>query len=191
MKKLLLAALLAVGAISFGAEMVELNTDGNANTVLPISVRGKVVEPTGLSLLITPTVSSSADGRGLDLNFGDIVKGRDSLIPSKAGEFEIEVLNASSQPIAIDGTLTVALDGGTAVGGATGKHHTIEVKNAKQEKLVDLDYVYQGAMSGEKKFKGKVEVMPRTEGAAATGLFTATAVNLNISIEGQTDTSVL
>lgn len=185
MKKLLLASLLAIGGTSFGAEIIEMpQKAGTTETVLPITVRGKVLEPTGLQIVITPTVSSSADGRSLDLNFGDILKGTVNEIPMKAGEFEIKLLN-SGTAVAFAEAPSVELKGEGVVDGKT---HTYEVLDTQGQKMLSLDYKYSGAMSGDKLYKGRVEVTPDVNGNQATGLFTATAVNLGISITNQNAT---
>lgn len=182
MKKLLLAALLIIGATSFGAEVIEMSQKaGTTETVLPIAVRGKVVAPTGMQVVITPTVASSADGRSLDLNFGDILKGTINEVPMKAGEFEIKLLNAG-EAVAFAQPPVVTLQGGTEVDAT---NHTYDVVDTQNQKILSLDYVYNGAMSGDKLYKGRVEVTPDVTGNEATGLFTATAVNLGISITNQ------
>lgn len=183
MKKLLLAALLAVGATSFGAEVIEMGgSAGTTDTVLPITVRGKVVAATGMQVVITPTIAASADGRSLDFNFGDIQKSNINKIPMKAGEFEIQVTN-NGNPVKFAAAPAVKLIGGTTK--VDGKHHTLAVNNANNEELLTLNYEYSGALSGEKLFKGKVEVTPDMTNNAGVGLFSATAVNLEIKVTNQ------
>ncbi|MGL5208357.1 hypothetical protein [Cetobacterium sp.] len=183
MKKLLLASLLSIGATSFGAEVVEMGVSaGTTDTILPITVRGKVVAATGMQIVITPTVASSADGRSLDLNFGDIQQDTVNKIPMKAGEFEIQITH-NGTPVKFAKAPEVKLQGGTEV--ESGTNHTLQVNNTAGNELLTLAYNYSGAMSGAKLFKGRVEVTPDMQNNNGVGLFSATGVNLGIKVTNQ------
>lgn len=182
MKKLLLAALLAVGATSFGAEVIEMGgANGTTDTTLPITVRGKVVAPTGMQIVITPTVSASADGRSLDLNFGDIQQTTENKIPMKAGEFEIQVTHRGT-PVKFAKAPVVELQGGEGVGTTLKQYNVL---NQAGEHLVKLNYEFHGNLKGEKLYTGRVEVTPDMRANTGVGLFSATAVNLGIKVTNQ------
>lgn len=76
MKKLFLAAMLVVGATSFGAVVKPVNqAAGNTEALLPLVVTGNVVEPTDLMLEVTPVLNAGPDGKSLTFDFGDMIKG--------------------------------------------------------------------------------------------------------------------
>ena len=77
MKKLFLAAMLVVGATSFGAVVKPVNqAQGTTDALLPLVVTGNVIEPTDLMLEVTPVLNAGPDGKSLALDFGDLIKGK-------------------------------------------------------------------------------------------------------------------
>ena len=76
MKKLFLAAMLVVGATSFGAVVKPVNqAKGTTDALLPLVVTGNVVEPTDLMLEVTPVLNAGPDGKSLAYDFGDMIQG--------------------------------------------------------------------------------------------------------------------
>ncbi|MCI6152123.1 MAG: hypothetical protein MR673_03225 [Fusobacterium perfoetens] len=119
MKKLLLGALLIVGATSFGAVSSELKDTSPGTNVysgsgsLGLVSRGEVVDATGkIMLIITPTVSAGADGTSLAFEHGQILTGNSSEL---TGKFEAKVVTGANNeivPITKD-NLTVQLSVGS------------------------------------------------------------------------------
>lgn len=184
MKKLLLAALLAVGATSFGAEVVNVpSTEGKTTTTLPITVRGKLVAPTDLQLVVTPTVQASADSRGLDFNLGDIILGVNNAKPAIKGEFTVELLNSTLERVPFIAPPTMKLKGGVG----EDSHKTLEIKDAQEQHMLVLDYKLETTSSGNALYKGAVVVDSNTTGndGATVGYFTATDVDVEIEVTNQ------
>ncbi|MCI6152122.1 MAG: hypothetical protein MR673_03220 [Fusobacterium perfoetens] len=105
MKKLLLGALLIVGATSFGAVSSELKGTGSGpdpkkysgSGSLGLVSRGEVVDATGkIMLIITPTVSAGADGTSLAFEHGQILTGNSSEL---TGKFEAKVVTGANNEI--------------------------------------------------------------------------------------------
>ncbi|WP_027129249.1 hypothetical protein [Fusobacterium perfoetens] len=117
MKKLLLGALLIVGATSFGAVSSELKVTDDVSDPkkysgsgsLGLVSRGEVVDATGkIMLIITPTVSAGADGTSLAFEHGQILVGGSSEL---TGKFEAKVVTGANNEIIpiTDKELTVKL----------------------------------------------------------------------------------
>ncbi|WP_027129250.1 hypothetical protein [Fusobacterium perfoetens] len=120
MKKLLLGALLIVGATSFGAVSSELKTTDtgpdpkkySGSGSLGLVSRGEVVSAANkVMLIITPTVSAGADGTSLAFEHGQILVGDSSEL---TGKFEAKVVTgANNEILPITNELAVQLIVGT------------------------------------------------------------------------------
>lgn len=138
MKKLLLGALLVVGATSFGAstQLVE-GTEGNAtkwngSTSLTLTASGNIVDTTKQPTLVVEPVLGGASANSLDFNFGDIVMGQDT---EERASFTAKILvNGKAHKIG-EGVMTAELRGGKAVTPTGGQQD----ENRRTITLMDSD----------------------------------------------------
>lgn len=193
MKKLLVAALLAVGATSFAAVTVPVTT-GNESGVLPIVVKGNVIDATNLTMEITALDNAGPDGRSMTFNFGDLVKGygKEDLV----GTFRVRLLrtktkdqpSTSTNPVqefAFDKEPKYTLIGGTEGTGVDG----IAEVNTTTTNHVPLHY-HLGSVKGVKgvtRNEEKLTVSADATGDAVTvGQFTDSSVKVKITLDSQT-----
>ena len=77
MKKLLLGALLVVGATAFAQPSADLS-QGSGQAVIPVTLRGSVINTTNLTLLLSAENESGLSTEGVELTFNSIVQGKKS-----------------------------------------------------------------------------------------------------------------
>lgn len=115
MKKLLLGALLVVGATSFGATtQLSESTDNkwSGSTSLTLTATGNIVSTVKQPTLVVEPVLGGASANSLDFNFGDIVMGQDT---EERASFTAKILVDGKAHKIGAGVMTAELRGGTAV----------------------------------------------------------------------------
>lgn len=180
MKKLFLAAMLVVGATSFGAVVKPVNqAAGNTEALLPLVVTGNVIEPTDLMLEVTPVLNAGPDGKSLAYDFGDLIKGMSK--QTLNGTFIAKLLTSSGKEsyFANEPIYKIVKSDGT------------EVQDNKQSNTLNgikLDYslAKPKGEAGVKVNRGTVVVSAdATAPEATTGLFTDTGLSVKISVANQ------
>ena len=172
MKKLFLAAMLVVGATSFGAVVKPVNqAQGTTDALLPLVVTGNVIEPTDLMLEVTPVLNAGPDGKSLALDFGDLINGTFiARLLTSAGKESYFANEPTYKIVKADGT---------------------EVSDNKQTNTlngVKIDYslAQPKGEAGVKTNRGTVVVSAdATDVGVTTGLFTDTGLSVKISVPNQ------
>lgn len=182
MKKLFLAAMLVVGATSFGAVVKPVNqAAGNTEALLPLVVTGNVVEPTDLMLEVTPVLNAGPDGKSLAYDFGDMIQGISK--QTLNGTFTARLLTQAkkesffiAEPVY---SIVKASDGTEASGG--------DINDKALGNGVKLTYglAQLKGEAGVKTNRGTVVVSADATDASATGLFTDTGLSVKISVTNQ------
>lgn len=182
MKKLLVAALLAVGATSFAAVTVPVTT-GNESGVLPVVVKGNVVDATKLTMEITALDNAGPDGRSLTFNFGDLVKGagKEDLV----GTFRVRLLKNGASGIdefAFDKAPKYTLLGGT---NGDGRENNAE-EDITTTNLVGLKY-HLGSTKGTAGVTRNEEKLTVSADAtsANVGAFTDSSIKIKVTLDNQ------
>lgn len=182
MKKLFLAAMLVVGATSFGAVVKPVNqAAGNTEALLPLVVTGNVVEPTDLMLEVTPVLNAGPDGKSLAYDFWDMIQGISK--QTLNGTFTARLLTQAkkesffiAEPVY---SIVKASDGTEASGG--------DINDKALGNGVKLTYglAQPKGEAGVKTNRGTVVVSADATDASATGLFTDTGLSVKISVTNQ------
>lgn len=192
MKKLLaVAALLAVGATSFGAVVKEVaQTTGHTSVALPIGVRGNLVVPTELALQVTAVKSAGVNGDRLEFDFGDLVikSGKQTL----EGTFEAKLLNATGDLVKFAAAPVYSLDN-RAQAFVDATAYDSPVKNLNNDatkasvKEVALDYTLNTTkgLVGETVNKGTLVVTADTAASTKAGVFTTAEIDLRVIVKNQ------
>ena len=184
MKKLFLAAMLVVGATSFGAVVKPVNqAKGTTDALLPLVVTGNVVEPTDLMLEVTPVLNAGPDGKSLAYDFGDMIQGITK--QTLNGTFTVRLLTSDKKEsyfaTAPEYSIVKATDGSVATDETTtGKTLANNVK-------LLYGLAQPKGEAGVKTNRGTVVVSAdATAQNVTTGLFTDTGLSVKISIANQT-----
>lgn len=184
MKKLFLAAMLVVGATSFGAVVKPVNqVKGTTEALLPLVVTGNVVEPTDLMLEVTPVLNAGPDGKSLAYDFGDMIQGITK--QTLNGTFTVRLLTSDKKEsyfaTAPEYSIVKATDGSVATDETTtGKTLANNVK-------LLYGLAQPKGEAGVKTNRGTVVVSAdATAQNVTTGLFTDTGLSVKISIANQT-----
>lgn len=188
MKKLLLGALLVVGATSFGAstQLVEGTVD-NANkwsgsTSLTLTATGNIVDTTKQPTLVVEPVLGGTSANSLDFNFGDIVMGQDT---EERASFTAKILvDGKAQIIGAD-VMKAELRGGTAVSGDNDRR-TIELMDSDgkvTDSLGTLTYAMTfesvGAANVATEYRGDIIA---NVNATKAGSFTNTDGSVHVTV---------
>lgn len=182
MKKLFLAAMLVVGATSFGAVVKPVNqAAGNTEALLPLVVTGNVVEPTDLMLEVTPVLNAGPDGKSLAYDFGDMIQGISK--QTLNGTFTARLLTQAKKEsffIAEPVYSIVKASDGTEASGR-------DINDKALGNGVKLTYglAQPKGEAGVKTNRGTVVVSADATDASATGLFTDTGLSVKISVTNQ------
>jgi hypothetical protein len=179
MKKLFLAAMLVVGATSFGAVVKPVNqAAGNTDALLPLVVTGNVVEPTDLMLEVTPVLNAGPDGKSLAYDFGDMIQGITK--QTLNGTFTARLLTKtkSESYFIKEPTYSLVKSDGTDATGQTNKSLTNGVG-------LDYSLAQPKGEAGVKVNRGTVVVSADATNATTTGLFTDTGLSVKISVTNQ------
>lgn len=197
MKKLLaVAALLAVGATSFGAVVKEVTqSTGHTSVALPIGVRGNLVKPTDLALQVTAVKSAGVNGDRLEFDFGDLVikSGRQTL----EGTFEAKLLDNTGTPVKFAAAPKYSLDNReNAFNDANAYGTPVKTlnNNATKDsvKKVALDYTLNTTVGlvGEEVNKGTLVVTADTKESTESGVFTTAEIDLRVIVKNQNASGV-
>lgn len=188
MKKLLLSALLAASATSFAGITVPVVT-GNESALLPIVVKGNVIEATKLTMEVTALDNAGPDGRSMTFNFGDLVKGisKEDLV----GTFRVRLLKKATSSNDIEEHKFDKEPKYTLIGGAEGTGaDSIGETNTTTTNGVKLKYVL-GAVKGVKDVTRNEEKLTVSADASnyssvSVGQFTDSSVKVKITLDSQT-----
>lgn len=182
MKKLFLAAMLVVGATSFGAVVKPVNqASGRTEVLLPLVVTGNVIEPTDLMLEVTPVLNAGPDGKSLAYDFGDMIQGVTK--QTLNGTFTARLLTQTKKESFFiaepEYSIVKASDGTVASGG--------DINDKALGNGVKLTYglAQPKGEAGVKINRGTVVVSADATNASATGLFTDTGLSVKISVTNQ------
>ncbi len=185
MKKYLLGALLVIGATSFGAVAVPVTgTDsaGTAKADLPVKVVGTVLDSkTSKVLVVTPMKNAGVSSGSLEFDFGNLIEGQNQQLD---GTFKIEVMG-NGKPVELTTAPTVALEGGTAVGGDN-KKATVEVNTGNTTKQNDVTLTYTLstlAKQSDNSYLGTLTVGAKVETGADTGTFVDASVGVKVKVD--------
>ena len=180
MKKLFLAAMLVVGATSFGAVVKPVNqAQGTTDALLPLVVTGNVIEPTDLMLEVTPVLNAGPDGKSLALDFGDLIKGKSK--QTLNGTFIARLLTSAGKEsyFANEPTYKIVKADGTEV---SDNKQTNTLNGVK----IDYSLAQPKGEAGVKTNSGTVVVSAdATDVGVTTGLFTDTGLSVKISVPNQ------
>ena len=183
MKKLFLAAMLVVGATSFGAVVKPVNqAQGTTDALLPLVVTGNVIEPTDLMLEVTPVLNAGPDGKSLAYDFGDMIQGITK--QTLNGTFTVRLLTSDKKEsyfaTAPEYSIVKATDGSVATDETTtGKTLANNVK-------LLYGLAQPKGEAGVKTNRGTVVVSAdATDVGVTTGLFTDTGLSVKISVPNQ------
>jgi hypothetical protein len=182
MKKLFLAAMLVVGATSFGAVVKPVNqAKGTTDALLPLVVTGNVVEPTDLMLEVTPVLNAGPDGKSLAYDFGDMIQGITK--QTLNGTFTARLLTKDKKEsyFATAPKYKLVKADGTDAG-------DVDLKDKELTNKVKLSYslAQPEGEAGVKTNRGTVVVSADATGdLVTTGLFTDTGLSVKISIANQ------
>ena len=184
MNKLFFAAMLVVGATSFGAVVKPVSqAKGTTDALLPLVVTGNVVEPTDLMLEVTPVLNAGPDGKSLAYDFGDMIQGITK--QTLNGTFTVRLLTSDKKEsyfaTAPEYSIVKATDGSVATDETTtGKTLANNVK-------LLYGLAQPKGEAGVKTNRGTVVVSAdATAQNVTTGLFTDTGLSVKISIANQT-----
>lgn len=180
MKKLFLAAMLVVGATSFGAVVKPINqAAGNTDALLPLIVTGNVIDPTDLMLEVTPVLNAGPDGKSLAYDFGDLIKGLSK--QTLNGTFNVRLLakDGSESYFANEPTYKIVNADGSEVPNSKA---TNTLNNGVK---VDYSLAQPKGEAGVKLNRGTVVVSADATAATTTGLFTDTGLSVKISVKNQ------
>ena len=94
MKKILLGALLVVGAMAYGQNNqvivdIENSATASATANIPVEVTGRVVDKSGYNLVVDILSAQSSDGRGFTFRMPDMFTERERV--SANGNFEVTI----------------------------------------------------------------------------------------------------
>lgn len=181
MKKLFLAAMLVVGATSFGAVVKPVNqVAGNTEALLPLVVTGNVVEPTDLMLEVTPVLNAGPDGKSLAYDFGDMIQGISK--QTLNGTFTARLLTKNKEESYFASAPTyeiVKADGSATDDLSNGRTLANKVK-------LFYSLAQPKGEAGVKTNRGTVVVSAdATDSGVTTGLFTDTGLSVKISVTNQ------
>ena len=187
MKKYLLGALLIIGATSFGAVAVPVTSSasgstGTAAADLPVKVVGTVLDSkTSKVLVVTPMKNAGVSSGSLEFDFGNLIEGQSQQLD---GTFKIEVMG-NGKPVELTTSPTVALEGGTAVGGDN-KKATVEVNTGNTTKQNDVTLTYTLstlAKQSDNSYLGTLTVGAKVESGADTGTFVDASVGIKVKVD--------
>lgn len=178
MKKLFLAAMLVVGATSFGAVVKPVNqAAGNTEALLPLVVTGNVVEPTDLMLEVTPVLNAGPDGKSLAFDFGDLIKGTSK--QTLNGTFTTRLLTSDKKEsyFASAPTYEIVM--------ADGSQASNTKKTLGNDVALEYSLSQPKGEAGVKTNRGTVVVSADATNATTAGLFTDTGLSVKISVKNQ------
>lgn len=187
MKKLLLGALLVVGATSFAVE--EVLTEGtpgtwSGRTSLTLNAQGNIVDATNKPVLVVEPDVLGTDTDALEFNFNNLMKNGKSQTVVAGFEARIEV---NGNPIELtQNAITASLSGGEEIDPATG-NIKIALKDIGDATASIGNLVYSlnfdpvGSATSPVAFDGQVAATV-TPAADQTGTFQNTAGKVDVSV---------
>lgn len=161
-------------------------TSGNETLVLPVTVKGNVVEATKLTMEVTALDNAGADGRTMTFNFGDLIKGIST--EELVGTFRVRLVKNDSglKEIEFDNAPKYSLVGGTAEDKDLTSDTGIAESSVTTTNHVSLKFKL-GSVKGTKKVLQNTEKLTVTADAvsANVGLFTDSSVKIKVTLDTQ------
>lgn len=188
MKKLLLGALLVVGATSFAVEEVLTESPANTwsgRTSLTLNAQGNILDATDKPVLVVEPDVLGTDTDALEFNFNNLMMNGKPQTVVAGFEARIEV-NGKSLALA-DDAIAASLSGGDEINATTG-NIKIDLKDIGDatasigELVYSLNFDPVGPQGARVAFDGQVAatVTPATN---QTGTFQNTAGKVDVSVE--------
>lgn len=173
MKKLLLAALLLVGATSFGA--ISTNINGKSGTVnLPISVKGTVTTDTTATLVVTCTTPGSTNPDSMDFTFENLFVGAKTA-SVVTGTYKVELVHGQTLGDPWSSKPVVKLVKGTQEQAS----NIVDISSSEVDNKASLRYTLNPLIEKEQKlFAGSLDVEAK---GVAEGSFVYNGVGLKVT----------
>lgn len=188
MKKLLLGALLVVGATSFGAVSDILDVSGNGQAALELVASGEILDTTDKPTLVVTPLGAGSAGNVLEFDFGDLALNVEETV---SGQFEAKIVEYSNSavnvlPTAAD-VITATLEGGTDI--VTGEKIKVTLKDVDNvnKELGTLNYSLSfipGAVDNDNKIESYTGTVLATVEPTAAGTFLSNAARVNVKVKG-------
>lgn len=178
MKKLLLAALLAVGATSFGA--ISTNINGKTGSVtLPVTVKGTVNTDTTATLVVTCTTPGSINPDSMDFVFENLFVGAKT--PSIAtGTYKVELVHGQTMGGVWGQKPSVKL----VKGDLEQSGNVVEVAKGDIENKADLRFTLGPLVEkSEKLFTGSLDV--EATAGSTTGNFAYNEMGIKVTAQAR------
>ncbi|MGL5934991.1 MAG: hypothetical protein ACRCZI_05155 [Cetobacterium sp.] len=186
MKKLLLAAILVVGSMATYAQtnkVIVPLTEGKAEAILPVSVKGEIFDKNVLSLVVEVASAQNADGSGFALAMQNAFLGDKADVDGVSGEFHAYLVSGDKE-VAFTKKPTVGLLKGAEAA-------TNEIKDSTTtgtaSEGVKVNYNLMEKTYTANKYTGSIAAKATTSAATKVGTYADNSVRLSVAVDGQAD----